>query len=488
MKNVFLILLSMLIVFSHYINIKTAEGRPLGGVPVIYWVSNPLPSRLETIREFQIWLRENRKPQIKVRLDTSSAGLQKTIMQGVTGTAADILSISPGTLGHLAHMGLLGEIAKRPGKNDIDLEALYPPLLNEIQFQGKIHGVPKGFGMLFYFVNLDLFSQLGVAPPPVRWTLDDFERIGIAFTQKANAGRKRQEVFFANMADHRSIRRTFGISPYNETFTACALNRPEYVALLKRIRHWTVNLHLLPTEADRASVVVEAGWGDPYWQLFTRGLCGVVFTGRHALVTMRQMKDQPRMGGCEVPNGGYPVATVEGVTFSPYRGTKHPEAVRLFFQFLFGEAYNMRIIREAEGCPPVAKYLSHPEFVHPPGHSNEWRAHEVFKGMLDTIGTSPEYSPYHSGHGLNRLENMNIGGFMGGVYTAEEATATLAQEVNKEIRDRVGKSPELAASFAKALKRQKDIDALRAEGKKVPLQWIDNPFLKRYYQDTGIAE
>lgn len=487
MKNIFLLILSSLIVFSQWVQMRKGGSPATSGAPVIYWVSNPLPSRHETIREFHDWLKARGLPDIEVRLDTANAGLQKTIMQGVTGTAADVLSVSPGSLGYLATMGILGEVTNRPGDHDLDFEALYPPLREECRSAGKTYGVPKGFGMLFYFANLDLFERLGMPPPPVRWTFDEFERVGVEFDRRANPG-KRRTIFFANTADHRELRRSLGISPYNETLTACAFDRPEYAALLRRIRRWTDDLHLTPTEAERASVVVDQGWGEAIWQVFSRGECGVMYTGRHALVTMRQMKNQPRMSGCEAPHGGWPVSTVQGVIFSPYRGTQKPEAVRQFLRFTFGEAYNLRIIREAEGCPPVARYLAHPEFIHPTGHTNEWRAHEVFKGMLDTIGMGPEYSPYHFAWSLSRIENNQASAYMSGIATAEETVKNMEADVNREIQGRVARTPALAQPFREACARQQKIDAVKRAGKKIPLALVDNPFLKRYYREKGFGE
>jgi hypothetical protein len=53
------------------------------------------------------------------------------------------------------------------------------------------------------------------------------------------------------------------------------------------------------------------------------------------------------------------------------------------------------------------------------------------------------------------------------------------------LRTYVASHEELKPRYIAALKRQAVIDEAKAKGEKIPLELVDNPFLKKYYRETG---
>ena len=75
-----------------------------------------------------------------------------------------------------------------------------------------------------------------------------------------------------------------------------------------------------------------------------------------------------------------------------------------------------------------------------------------------------------------------------GRLTAEQAAADAALRINDEINRTLMENPLLQAEYYKLTEHQKQIDARRAAGRKVPLAWIENPFHRAYYKFKGWAE
>ncbi len=485
MKNLFLLTLCGLVVFTQVIQFR---AQSLGGLTqnasTVYWVTDPHPARKEQVRIFKEWLKAKSYPDIQIKLDTANQGIQKTIIQGVTGVAGDLVDVYGG-VPFLADTGMIEEmtpLAKEFGLKDSDL---FQPAYQDYCFNGKRYATPKNVGMNLFFVNVDLFEKIGMTPPPRRWDLDTFEKTGLEFDRRANAGLPKRKNFFANQAHFSDLRRSAGVSTFNETLTACAIQGPKAEEILKRLHRWKNEYHIIPSDADRQSIAVEQGYGDSFFQLFNNGHCGLLFTGRWALIQIRAMKNNPRMTASEIPHGGYPSAFVFGSSVILYKGSRQKNLAKYFHAFLMSDAYNKQVLRDVDSLPTITRFMDEPEFLTPSGHTNEWPAHGVFRDVALTIAHGREISPFINSVASDKIEIRAVQGFMSGIHSAEKALALAVSETDTEIQKQLSKRPALKEQFEKALLRQKKIDAIKASGGKIPLELVDNPFLKRYYADTG---
>ena len=69
-----------------------------------------------------------------------------------------------------------------------------------------------------------------------------------------------------------------------------------------------------------------------------------------------------------------------------------------------------------------------------------------------------------------------------------EAGRETADRINAEIDRNLEESPTLRARYDERAALQAKIDQHRAEGRRVPLEWIKNPFYKRYYVYMGWSD
>ena len=147
----------------------------------------------------------------------------------------------------------------------------------------------------------------------------------------------------------------------------------------------------------------------------------------------------------------------------------------------------MQIVRDADSQPPNPKYTKTEEYLRPKDYPNEWGCHEVFEDAMWQIAIGPEYSPFIVPDVVNRSDGEAVEAYMSGVTSAEEAARQAADRINAEIDRSLEEDPSLQPKYDELLAKQKRIDDLKARGEKIPLKWVDNHFLRRYYEWAHLA-
>ncbi len=286
-------------------------------VPVIYWVIDPAPARPQQIALYHRWLvrhghgqactlrtmaeleafRARRwtdpvrraivdgnpdgpkvfaastgasdlpisvtVPGVEMRLDAASNDLYKKLVQGVSRVAGDVIEAYNGgqQMQFLASAGMLADVTDSARKYGFTPDKTYPALAPALFYDGRQYAFPRNPAQTLYWVNKDAFHRVGQEPPPARWTVAEFERLGKAYVAAANPAGQRQEYFFADRALRGELRRSLGLSEFNETLTRCTLDDPRDARVLALVHQWTYEDHLLPSAADKASFDTAGGWG-----------------------------------------------------------------------------------------------------------------------------------------------------------------------------------------------------------------------------------
>jgi multiple sugar transport system substrate-binding protein len=287
------------------------------------------------------------------------------------------------------------------------------------------------------------------------------------------------------------LRRSHGLDTFNETLTRCALDDARYIATLERIRKWNLQ-RIVPTAADAASIATDAGFGGPgggpALQLFNRGKYGMVLMGRYALIQLRQFGAMD-LAVTEPPYAEFRNALIATRAAAIYAGSKHKDLAKLFLAFLASEEYNSQIVEDGDALPPDSRFTQSEAYLHPPLHRNEWGCHEAFAEAAVHIAIAPGASPFVLPAVVDRLDADAFEGFItSGRLSASAAASQAATRINNEIARTLQDNPTLIPRYQELLQRQSKIEAYRAQGKKVPLDWIENPFHRRYYQFKGWAE
>jgi ABC-type glycerol-3-phosphate transport system substrate-binding protein len=366
--------------------------------------------------------------------------------------------------------------------------------------------------------------------------------------------------------------RSLGLSQYNETLTACTLDDPRTVRVLRLIYKWTYEDHIIPTLAERDSFATDAGYGGSTIQLFNSGNYALFPCCRYGLIQLRNFqksrreKGQPRLelAVVEPPHGGFPNASTGTRASAVYKGGRHQDLAKYFLAYLASEDYNLNIVRDSDALPPNPKYTRTeayrrplamlpdltaffpysaperrellPEFSRrfyavtdtidrgrpidvdslpmPPKPASmgqaeyekaladfraeywelvldvrtEWGCHEVSAESAETIAIPYSTSPFILSAEASRIVNKAMEEFMSDRCSAEDAARAMQEGVNAEIERNLREDPRLRPRYSKLCDRQRQIEARRAAGGKLPAEWLLDPFHRRYCQAQGQVE
>ena len=115
--------------------------------------------------------------------------------------------------------------------------------------------------------------------------------------------------------------------------------------------------------------------------------------------------------------------------------------------------------------------------------------HEAFSDAAQKFGIANDESPFVPVVTVSRLISDGRDKVMTDppMASAEQAAREVAEAINREIDLSLADSEGRRDLYEKLTKRQQEIDRLRAAGEPVPLDWITNPFYRKYYREMGWA-
>ncbi len=499
MKWVFLVVMVFLVAASAATIVTEPDLR--SEVPVIYWMTDRNPDRVEQVDRFHQWLvqqgytTESGDPVVELRLDVVARDPtnSKKIIQSVAGVAGDIMDCD---IGQMHGLGVILDVTDYAQRLGFGLDRTYQALEPVLMRDGRQYGFPCNVGTNCMWVNVETFKRYGLDLPPQNWTIDQFEAIGREFITRANKPGERQRVFYcANLGDWQgrwmliTLIRGFGLSVFNETMTAADVDDPRFALVLNKFRQWTYEDHFAPTGAEVSSFSSQAGYGGIDLSLFETGRCGIIITGRWALIRMREYRNPPQVQvvNFPMPRDGFPNAIIGARSAAIYKGSDHPDLAALFLAFLASDEYNQHIVAGADGLPPSPLHARSDAYNYPPEHPNEWGIHKPMYEIVRDYSIAMAASPFVSDSIVQRHITQAIEKVLADppLASAEEAARVLAEEINEEIMLNVRESSTLSNLYQQLHDRQARIDAYRAEGRPVPLDWITNPFYREYYRSQG---
>jgi multiple sugar transport system substrate-binding protein len=487
MKYIFLSILAILVMAS--IATSWYGRKNVVGKPVIYWVTDNNPARDLQIKNFGSWMKKNNYADVELRLDTANADISKKIIQSVSGVGGDVMDISPGygALLYFNEIGLVEDVTAAAEKLDFDTSKTYPSLADDLTIGGRQYLFPCNVSAPLFFVNLGIFEKVGVKPPPMRWSIEEFERIGREFAEVANRGLDHRQYFLANTIEIIPLVRSLGADLFNETLTRSNVASNGYAKAFALIRKWMFEDHIVPTTADIESFSTGSGYGGAMFQLFYNGNYAMVSSGRYALIQFREFGNM-KLDAVEYPNAGYPNTTIYARAACVYKGGKHKDLAEYFLAYLASEDYNMNIVEDGDSLPPNPKYTLTEEYLHPKKYPNEWEVHSKFAQDAVDISITISKSPFVSNNRAYTFHEDCKQTVISNVYTPEEAAKILEERVNDEISRTLAENPKLKPEYERRVAIQKKIDEYRKDGSKIPKEWISNPFHKKYYRDMGWLE
>ena len=137
---------------------------------------------------------------------------------------------------------------------------------------------------------------------------------------------------------------------------------------------------------------------------------------------------------------------------------------------------------------PDPNFCSSQRFLRPIEYPNEWGAHGAAFRSADEVAIPDAKSLFISQQILGRELRTAFEKVQSKLSNSAIASLQAAEAVNEEIKRNVSNSLRLEKKFKNAIALQVKIDAFKKAGKKIPVDWISNPFLKKYYRSLGMLE
>ena len=494
MKKLFLLLFLILTAAALYTIYSSPEDE--AGRPVLSWRSDPNPQRYDQIDHFHNWLLENGHtapdggPVAKLVLD--SASNQSTLIQAVSGMAGDFFDT--GDVPGYQQLGVGIDITEQAAAEGYGFQNTYANVGELISMDGRQYAYPCNAAVYCMWVNLDTMRRYGMEAPPLEWTPEEFERIGKEFVRRANEGEPRQIRFFCSGFENifgvqmlTSLIRSQGLDMFNETYTRCVANDPRLVNALRLFYKWTYEDRLVPTAADVASMNTSSGYGGGDFSNFMDGKYAMIPMGRYCLIRFREFSRPINFHLSMYPMYEFKNLPMTVRAAMPYAGSKHPELIGLFMQYLASKEYNMLILEGADGLPPnpdtIREELTQIKYKYP----NEGTVHEQELAWGESIAIGQWLGPYVKAGASDWLRN-GMSRYFNGLMTVEEAVADIEQRYNMEVETSKEANPAVRAQWEEAWAIQQKIDEYKKEGRKIPAEWISNTFYREYYRSKGMLE
>lgn len=470
--------------------VSTTRERSTSKEPPIYLTGSPGPEMNERLEAFRVWQKARGGPEINLQLDAVNSGMNKIIMQGVSGMAADIVQANGSAdLGYYASIGLLADLGELAAVGNYTPDRFMRAIRSELLVDGVQYGCPVSIYLLITYINRDTFENLGLEVPPSRMSWEEFERRGKEFVAAANPPGQKPRRFFVDRVNATPLRRSLGLDAFNETLTRCTLDDPRNAEVLRRIHQWTFEDRLIPSGADRSAQTSDGDSGvfGPRLYQFKIGNIAMINGGNYLTPALRRLGNIP-LSVTIPPFAEFPNAILGVQMVALYQGSRNRKQASAYLEFLQSEEFYQTILRHGDGIPTTTEQAHREEYLRPPAFPNEWGCNEEIVRNVEEVGFPYTVTPFVVFGVYNRIDNAAIDRFLTGLLTAEEAGERAAREINDEITLNLERRPALREKYDRLVAIQAQIDARRSRGEKVPREWILNPFLLSYYEHKGWCE
>jgi multiple sugar transport system substrate-binding protein len=352
-------------------------------ITFLNWYATPSANEVELdiIAAFQ-----ESHPHIEVQKLVQAGAAQmweKALVMAAGGVAPDVVNVSLAAGLPARRSGLLLDLAPLLERDKFTMKRFRPgyelTLGPDWAWDGKIYGIPYGFGLLNLFYNRDTFRESGLQEPYKGWTKSEF----------INATRR-----LARDVDNDGRPDVFGCSPPNLYYSPwifldggdyadpesgrLTVEEPEFVSALEWIRHVRTNYLVFGGSRDH----------------FSSSSMAMIFEW-DAFIDNLRTRDLPfEWSTTWMPRGdiAQPISYGQGHIMGIMTGSKHPEAAWEFIKFYYSPEAQRRLAQgflfpmTQDGMRAVM------ELLHFPSHLNK---EDIILPYADvgTLKTTPWWVP-----------------------------------------------------------------------------------------------
>lgn len=344
-----------------------------GKIPLV-WVSDNNPARNLQIQAFN-----EEEPDFSLSLDYGSSGLQKIILQCVSGVGPDIFDYGDENLETLVEAGVLMDVTEEAKTMGFDAAtAGWTTGSSNYSYFGKQFGFPcnTGAGILIY--NKNVFDYFGVPYPPFLMNWDEF--ISMAGKFGAPNRNDRRPVFACSGFTWRTFFDGQRGEFFDDEGRLQIASSPELHRAFEMHRDFLFKHRFTPTSVESRAMSGQGGWGAGNLNQFALGKYAMVATGHWALISfnrayqkqvealqnkglmekdIKNPLDRPlRLGAVLVPHftGRSPSYRVSSrIAGINAKSPKRNDALK-FLQYLAGPVYSKLLNESTDWLPGNPKY------------------------------------------------------------------------------------------------------------------------------------
>lgn len=437
MRTFFASTLAILLLLS-LIAWQTEPRDQVDGKINLTWVSDENPFRHEQIAPF------NRlHPNYDLRLDPTSWGMEKVIVQCTAGVGPDLFDCyNPAELAAYVRAGVAWDVTDAFRQRGIDVaRETWPGVHPLCILNGRTYGFPTNAAVNALWFHKDIFDQAGIPYPHGEMTWEQFISLAQKMTVHDSTGRiTRYGFIFDWYLDYMQYIEQAGGHFYSPDGTRCVVDSPQAIAGVQFMRDLVYKYHVAPGFAEELAMASQGGWGVGPQTLFGGKRAAMASGGRYWLCTLRTRAGL-HLGVSEAPHGPVRVFRGYGKATLINAASPHRQQALDFLAYEDSKTYNDVVNRDADGIGPVIRFAQTDDFLHDPKHPEEdyndvWRD-EQQRAIPD------ETSPFVNGTTMQRITEGQLDLIKANVKTPAEGLHAIAQQVNAEIQETIRKNPEL---------------------------------------------
>ena len=318
------------------------------------------PAQLKLHQEVVDRFRE-KHPDIDVEFEIVQGGPNKILIEIAGGSAPDVFywcdTILPPLVEKKSVIDLMPFIEK---DKDINLGMYFPKVVEGLQYNGGLYGLPIYFGSNALVYNKDLFDKEGIKYPNENWAWDDFLQAAARLTKREENGRVIQ--YGALPPDYNIVIRTFGGEFFDKDGTKPLLDSPQtrdafqFLLDLQDKHKVATSMRELEGEDKFRSGV----------QMFMTNRIGMFIAPSFILATLDEIKAFKWDVAPMPVRKGYPrVSTFATGNVSISSQCKNPQAAWEFAKFMAG-IEGTGVFGKGRNCIPPIKEVAYETFVVPP--------------------------------------------------------------------------------------------------------------------------
>ncbi|MEZ4869057.1 MAG: sugar ABC transporter substrate-binding protein [Caldilineaceae bacterium] len=304
-------------------------------------------------------------PELNVTIEPNPGGpdaqLQKWQTMLASGAPPDVTLMRPHYHTAFASRGAFLQVDDfLNAETSVKREDFWPQTIERLSWDGKLWGLAAEIWFSFFFLNLDMFEEAGVAVPTNDWTWDDFLGIASQLTKGEGIEKQYGAAPLGPGWWHQMVWAWGGEVLDAEETTCVADQEPAPQAI-----QWTADLTLVHGVAPSAEELADQN----ETALFETGRIGM-FEQANWYLSEAQDKFKGNWTVIANPIGpGSRASVVQGANYAIFKATQQPEAAwQLLFDMSVGNGQQV-ILRETGNFPPVQTLATLDNL---PNYQQEW--------------------------------------------------------------------------------------------------------------------